>query len=85
MPKIKSHPKNKIKIIGHTDNTEKTPGHNKILSENRARSVWGYLAMRGITNKIEIEGRGALEPVATNATEEGREKNRRVEIYILPL
>jgi outer membrane protein OmpA-like peptidoglycan-associated protein len=85
LPKIKSYSNRNIKIIGHTDNTEKTPGHNRILSENRAKSVWGYLVMRGIDgSKMTTEGRAATDPVAENNTKEGRDKNRRVDIHIMP-
>lgn len=56
---------------------------NQELSEDRARAVRDYLVKRGIDpNRIELEGRGESNPVASNATPEGRAMNRRVEIII---
>ena len=55
-----------------------------ILSLERAKAIVDYLVSQGIpATRFIYEGRGATEPVATNETEEGRIKNRRVEIYIL--
>lgn len=82
--KIQARPKRKIQIIGHTDNTEKTPGYNQKLSERRANAVKLFLMGGGVAStRIITEGRGATEPVADNNTKEGRAKNRRVEIFIM--
>ncbi len=75
--------KTKLQIIGHTDST----GSDKInnpLSERRARTVAGYLAMRGVAGaRLYATGVGSKQPIASNATEEGRAQNRRVEIYLI--
>jgi len=71
-----------VRIVGHTDSTG-TDAINEPLSLNRARTVRDYLADRGVpANRLEIAGRGPREPVADNATVEGRAKNRRVEIFL---
>lgn len=74
----------RIKIIGHTDGTGKAE-HNLQLSEKRARAVKNYLVQRhGIdASRLETQGRGALAQVASNSSEEGRAKNRRVEFVKL--
>ncbi len=73
----------KVKVIGHTDNMG-SETYNKFLSEKRARSVVDYLVSRGAKrNRFRYEGLGYTQPVATNATEEGRQLNRRVEFRIL--
>ncbi len=74
----------KIKIIisGHTDNVG-APDKNMKLSKERAESVKNYLVMKGIdTNRISCQGLGPREPIASNATPEGRLQNRRVEFVI---
>ena len=72
-----------IIAVGHTDSTG-PEGYNQTLSERRAASVKSYLVSQGIdANRIYTEGKGELEPVATNATREGRAQNRRVEIEIV--
>ncbi len=75
-----------IKIIGHTDNTAistvRFPS-NFELSVERAKAVAAVLK-RGLTdsNRVDLEGKGPDVPIASNATPEGRAKNRRVEIFI---
>lgn len=65
---------------GHTDNVG-TDAYNQKLSERRAAAVKEYLASKGIaTSKITTLGKGESQPVATNKTKEGRQKNRRVDI-----
>ena len=72
-------------MYGHTDSTG-TPGHNQILSENRARTVGDYLTTQGVSaTRIRTQGFAATLPIADNATLEGRAKNRRVEIKIVPI
>lgn len=74
-----------VHVIGHTDSTG-SESYNQQLSERRARSVADYLARRGVdSRRLRIEGRGETEPRATNATEAGRQLNRRVEILIKPV
>jgi type VI secretion system protein ImpK len=76
----------RIKIVGHTDNTTihnvRFPT-NFELSVERAKAVAAVLKL-GLTDtaRVEIEGKGPDTPIATNATPEGRAKNRRVEIFI---
>ena len=65
---------------GHTDNIG-TDAYNQKLSERRAAAVKEYLASKGIpSSKITTIGKGESQPVATNKTKEGRQKNRRVDI-----
>jgi OOP family OmpA-OmpF porin len=65
---------------GHTDNVG-TDAYNQKLSERRAAAVKEYLVSKGIaTSKITTLGKGESQPVATNKTKEGRQKNRRVDI-----
>ncbi|MDR0749244.1 MAG: OmpA family protein [Tannerellaceae bacterium] len=80
---LKQNPDTYIKVIGHTDNTGRVD-YNQTLSEKRARSVYDYLMNQGISNdRMTYEGKGIHEPVASNATDEGRALNRRVEIMIM--
>ncbi|MGB9702068.1 MAG: OmpA family protein [Candidatus Kapaibacteriota bacterium] len=73
----------KIRIAGHTDDVGSIQD-NQILSENRAKSVANYLISKGVLpEQIITIGYGELKPIASNATEEGRQKNRRVEFEIL--
>ena len=73
-----------IRIIGHTDNVG-SEAYNQRLSEARARAVADYLESRGVSaSRIRTEGRGESEPRASNATEAGRQLNRRVEMLIVP-
>ena len=72
-----------IEIAGHTDSIgdNKT---NQILSENRAISVKKFLVKNSINpNRIFCVGYGEKQPIESNKTEKGREKNRRIEIRIL--
>lgn len=71
-----------VTIIGHTDNTG-TDAINDPLSLDRASRTRDYLAGRGVApQRIFVDGRGSREPVASNATAEGRARNRRVEIFV---
>jgi outer membrane protein OmpA-like peptidoglycan-associated protein len=74
-----------IDIAGHTDSTGSMQ-HNQDLSERRAASVASYLNAQGIDpRRIAAMGYGPTQPVASNATSDGRAQNRRVEISISPL
>ncbi len=82
---LESHPGMKIEISGHTD-SQGSDLHNQQLSENRAKEVVAYLVENGIDEKrLKFKGYGKTHPIATNTTEEGRQKNRRVEFKILDL
>lgn len=74
--------KNAVVVSGFTDST----GNDSInlpLSENRARAVAQYLVSKGVgSNRVSSKGYGASSPIASNATAEGKQQNRRVEISI---
>ncbi len=77
---LKSNPDLKVSIEGHTDNTG-TPAGNRTLSESRAKTVMESLVSKGIDKaRLSFKGWGQDIPVADNRLEEGRAKNRRVEI-----
>jgi OmpA-OmpF porin, OOP family len=77
---LKSNPELVIGIEGHTDNVG-TPQSNKLLSEQRAKAVMAAVLKDGIAaGKISAVGWGQEKPLADNRTEDGRAKNRRVEI-----
>ena len=79
---LQQNPVTTVQIVGHTDSTG-TDAINDPLSVNRAAAVRTYLSERGVAaNRISIDGRGAHEPVADNATTAGRAQNRRVEVFI---
>lgn len=79
---LADRPQLEIKLTGHTDSVGNAED-NLQLSKDRARAVKKYLEQKGIENsRIEAEGRGAEEPVASNDTPEGRQKNRRTEMTI---
>lgn len=74
-----------VDVYGHTDSTG-SASYNQGLSQRRAASVANYLGGQGIDpRRFAIIGYGASQPVATNATPDGRAQNRRVEIQISPL
>ena len=74
-----------IDVNGHTDSTGSL-AHNQGLSERRAASVANYLASRGVDQRrVSTLGFGPSQPVASNATPEGRAQNRRVEVLIAPI
>jgi outer membrane protein OmpA-like peptidoglycan-associated protein len=77
---LQSAPALKLSIEGHTDNVG-TPATNKTLSENRVKSVMQALIDGGINaQRLSAAGFGQANPIADNRTEEGRAKNRRVEL-----
>ena len=80
---LKVNPKVSIEIIGHTDNVG-DPRLNLYLSELRAKAVSNYLFNKGISPaRLMSTGKGQQQPVASNDTEETRQKNRRVEFMVL--
>jgi outer membrane protein OmpA-like peptidoglycan-associated protein len=80
---LNANPQMMILVKGHTDNIG-NDARNQVLSENRANSVKQYLIEQGIdSTRIRINGMGSKSPIADNNTEEGREKNRRVEFEII--
>lgn len=77
---LKSNDSLNVSIEGHTDNVG-TAAFNKTLSGNRAKSVMNAIAARGIEmSRLSAKGWGQEKPIGDNKTEEGRAKNRRVEI-----
>lgn len=78
---LKEHPEIKLYIVGHTDNVGKLE-YNMELSKRRAEAVVKELVEKyGIkSDRLKAFGVGPLAPVAPNSTEEGRAKNRRVEL-----
>ncbi len=78
---MKSEPTLRLHIVGHTDNQGK-PDYNLDLSHRRASSVVAELGSKyGIAaNRLDAFGCGMYSPVASNEAEDGRAKNRRVEL-----
>jgi OmpA-OmpF porin, OOP family len=77
---LQAAPALSVTVAGHTDNVG-TPEANQKLSEERAKAVMSALVERGIPAKrLDAKGHGQTMPVADNRTEEGRAKNRRVEL-----
>jgi outer membrane protein OmpA-like peptidoglycan-associated protein len=73
----------RVEIRGHTDNVGDFDLNVK-LSRERCQSVVDYLIKKGIsTDRLQIVGRGPIDSVAPNTTEENRKKNRRVELVVL--
>jgi len=71
-----------IEVIGHTDNVDSAQ-YNQALSVARAQSVYSELIRLGLDEgDLQFSGRGEQEPIATNDTEEGRLKNRRIEFKL---
>lgn len=78
---LERHPDLVIEVAGHTDSVGEAQ-YNKGLSQRRAQSVARYLRDHGIGNDMRVRGYGESQPVASNDTEAGRAKNRRVELRI---
>ncbi len=79
---LNQNPVTTVTIIGHTDSTGSDAVNNP-LSIDRADAARDYLVSRGVARtRIVTDGRGSREPVADNNTQQGRDKNRRVEIYV---
>lgn len=79
----KEYDKTTLQVIGYTDST----GNDSInipLSQKRAAAVNEYLVLRGVSGaRIKALGLGSQNPIADNTTAQGREQNRRVEIYLI--
>lgn len=79
---LQEYPDTNIEILGHTD-SKGSRKYNQRLSEKRADAVASYIKSNAVTaSRISIKGLGESEPVASNATDEGRAENRRVEFVI---
>jgi outer membrane protein OmpA-like peptidoglycan-associated protein len=82
---LKSHPHNRLVVDGFTDSVG-AADVNGVISSKRAKAVYTYLLQAGIEpDRAIYRGRGAQAPIASNETEVGRAKNRRVEIRVLKL
>jgi outer membrane protein OmpA-like peptidoglycan-associated protein len=80
---LKAYPKATVSVRGHTDNAG-DPDTNKKLSADRAAAVKQALVERGVpAPQIESEGHGSERPIASNESEEGRARNRRVELVVV--
>lgn len=80
---LNKYPDTNILIEGHTDDTG-SDDHNMALSRDRARSVSVFLATREVASaRFSITGYGEAQPIVTNDTPEGRQKNRRVDIAVM--
>ncbi|HWY25268.1 MAG TPA: OmpA family protein [Nevskia sp.] len=80
---MKKYPDMQVELAGYTDSVGST-AYNLKLSQKRADAVKGYLLEQGVDgSRIQTKGYGKDNPVASNDTDEGRERNRRVELHIL--
>jgi OmpA-OmpF porin, OOP family len=79
---LKAYPNAQVQLVGHTDNSG-SQAANQVLSQARAETVKGMLVSQGVgQERIATQGFGADRPVASNDTEEGRARNRRVELIV---
>ncbi len=79
---FKKYPGLKVAIIGHTD-SDGDHALNMSLSERRAASVKAYLVKRGVdANRLSTQGVGPDQPIASNDTAQGKQKNRRIEFKV---
>lgn len=82
---LQRYPDTRVTVVGHTDSTG-SAAYNQTLSERRASAVASILRDSGVPAwRVSAVGRGQTQPIATNATPEGRQQNRRVEIVITPI
>ena len=79
---LQKYPDSQLLIVGHTDNVG-DDSYNQSLSQRRSNSAAAYLAAQGVARtRLAATGKGESEPVTTNETDAGRQKNRRVEVAI---
>lgn len=79
---VLAHPGLKLQIEGHTDSVG-TDEYNQQLSENRAAAVRDYLIEQGVpASTVTARGFGKTQPIASNDSPDGRQKNRRVELVV---
>lgn len=82
---LKRYDRSVVHVVGHTDSVG-SDAYNQRLSEQRAQSVIDYFASVGVArDRLRAEGRGETEPRDSNATEAGRQLNRRVEVFVKPI
>ena len=76
---------NLIQIVGYTDSTGNY-NYNMQLSQQRAQSVATYLTSQGVSGQyLSVKGMGPADPIASNATADGRAQNRRVQVTLAPI
>ena len=81
---LNQYPQTTVDVIGHAD-SDGAAAYNLDLSRRRASSVASYLIQQNVLrDRLYVDGRGESEPIASNATPEGKAQNRRVEIIIRP-
>ena len=81
---LQQNPDVKLIVEGHTDNVGAAVG-NQALSAKRAQAVVAWLTAHGIAaSRLTAKGWGQSKPVADNTSEDGRAKNRRVELVKQP-
>ncbi|MDH1262030.1 OmpA family protein [Pseudomonas sp. GD03944] len=81
---FRQYNQNDIEVVGHTDSTG-AHAYNMTLSQRRAQSVVTYLQAQGVdATRLSSRGMGPDQPVASNATADGRAQNRRVEVTLRP-
>ncbi len=78
---LTEYPDKALTIIGHTDKTGPTQ-YNQNLGIERAQAAKKFFEDNGVTSTIRINSKGENQPIATNSTKEGRQKNRRVNFII---
>lgn len=82
---LQEYPETAIHVVGHTD-SDGSDAYNQGLSERRADAVASILSAEGVNaQRVLTEGRGESEPIASNATEQGKRRNRRVDIVLKPI
>jgi outer membrane protein OmpA-like peptidoglycan-associated protein len=82
---MKKYPKMTVEIIGHTDSVG-SMDYNQNLSQRRSIAVINWLVKKGIEKgRMTAVGYGSTQPVASNATSQGRSQNRRVEIKVISI
>lgn len=84
LPAFVRHPEAALHIVGHTDSIG-SEMHNLQLSIKRGEAVMEHLRSGGVAlDRMSADGKGEAEPIADNAQESGRTRNRRVEIFVRP-
>jgi outer membrane protein OmpA-like peptidoglycan-associated protein len=82
---VKQYDSTMVHVLGHTDD-QGSNSFNQQLSERRAKAVASALTAAGVDpSRVRTEGRGESDPDTSNATADGRSRNRRVEIYLKPV
>ena len=80
---VKGHSDLRVKVTGHTD-SDGSDEYNDELSKRRAQSIIDYFVRRGLSqDRLEFDFKGEKEPVDTNATPEGKQRNRRVDFEFI--